>query len=619
MPNGTATAGDKNYWRGQADAHFADLKEGQEKIHNCLKKHIEQTEERLNGLEQKTAVHSTKIKIHWLLILVVLASVLGLGVRAAFGMVEPDRDTVQFYKDGSIRYDYSFNLIGQDTASFGPFRVKDYRSFGFYMRAEGTDSIHLGAICLQSDIQDSVFARVDGYSVIDTSFTDSAIARWYPVYPTGLTYITYYVYGNAGNDGSDSCSVRVRLVFGKWKGTMRTIPGTGVYVHHHAEVVGDQDIHGFVNFYADSIEQGRPALVYGYNSNFAYLYPDPGRGFPGSQIYFSLGTSDYRVDTSWTSIANVVQLRFTPSVKIELRAGKFKFYSADVVPFLTNNLDMGVSSLRWRQVHGRSVHCDSLLTNRIRVTSGLPSSFDTTLNLTVAASGTDCPALSIPNADVGMTIKPGAWPFNVAGYLATGLFFTAGGAAVYKGYGDIFFGVELLGANKGDVNFFDNAATPVRHMWWDASKQKFFFNSNDGSWLDVSGDGQLLIYGGDALYLSTGAPSNPIIFTGRLRPYSNHASSIGSGTCAVDTVYAADFNVTSSMFSGTGAEALSILETIQALPGDRLDHEAIDPYLTPSSPNAVSLNRWIALLTVAVQDLGKKNIELAQRIEELSR
>lgn len=603
MSNGTATPKDQNYWRGQADAHFADLKEGQEKIHTCLKKHIEQTENRLNGLEQKTAVHSTNIKIHWLLIAVVLASLLGLGVRAAFGMVEPDRDTVQFYEDGSIRYDYSFKLIAQDTASFGPFRVKDYRSFGLYLRAEGTDSIHLAAIHLQSDIQDSVFARVDGYSVIDTTFTDSAIAYWYAVYPSGLTYITYYVYGNAGNDASDSCSVRLRLLFSTWKGTMRTIPGTGVYVHHHDEFVGDIDIHGFVNFYADSIEQGRPALVCGYNSNFAYLYPDPGRGaLPGQNMTFNLGNVEDKFDTTWFNVINTTKIKFGTTVYLSAPAAVLTLSGiVDLIADQTNTVGLGTAAKRWKGIHGRSVFADTVTTTF--------ASIDNLLATVVSKDAT-----------AALTVQPGSYAFNVDGYPFTGLFFNSNGYMSFMGDNDEFFRTTLLGTHKGDVAFYDNAATPVRHMWWDASTQKLYLGSGNTSHLDVSTTGTLRIFATEGLDLVTDAGiTDHIRFNARLCPAVGTAPSIGSGLLPVDTVYAADFAVTSSMFSGSGAEALSILETVQALPGDRLDHEAIHPYLTPSSPNTVSLNRWIALLTVAVQELGKKNIELAQRIEELSR
>jgi len=84
MPNGAPPEHtDWNTWRGQTDAHFGALKDGQEKIHGCLKKHIEQTEQRLNGVEQETAVHSTKIKTHWWFIAFIIASLLGLGVKAA--------------------------------------------------------------------------------------------------------------------------------------------------------------------------------------------------------------------------------------------------------------------------------------------------------------------------------------------------------------------------------------------------------------------------------------------------------------------------------------------------------------------------------------------------------
>jgi len=251
-------------WRATSEADTKHIVAGVDELKDTFEKYAEKAGERMTDVELEVATNKQKtigefkvvktgIKIHWLLIALIMSALLGLGVRAAFGMVEASRDTIEYYTDGSIKYDYSFKLIGQDTVSLGPFRVKGYQSCGFYMRVEGTDSIDLAAISLQSDIQDSVFARVQGYSVIDTNFSDSAIAHWYPVYSSGLTYTVYYVYGNAANDPTDSCSVRVRLLFSTWKGTMRTIPGTGVYVHHHDSFDKPVDFRDGVTFHAEVV------------------------------------------------------------------------------------------------------------------------------------------------------------------------------------------------------------------------------------------------------------------------------------------------------------------------------------------------------------------------------
>lgn len=622
MPNATPTAEHKdwNTWRGTVDTHLQGIKQSQEAIHTCLKKHIEQTDDKLQEVELEVATNKQKTvgefkvvktrfnTLHWLIRLIV-AGLLGLaffGLRTqAFGTLTDfsyaDVDTV--IADGqTIIYDYHFKIYRTDTIASWAIEVDDYESFACYIEGQSlphADSFAMAALYYQSGTYDSLFARIPGYerSVLDTAITDPA-GLWHTFYPL-LKYVKIYIYGDTiggvANPVStaDSNTVSVRIRLSKWKGTRLRIPGTEVSAHHHAEVVGDQDIHGFVNLYADSIEQTRPALVYGYNSNIAYLRPDPGRGLPGSQIYFTLGTTVYRVDTSWTSIANVVDLRFTSSIKLKVDGGDFTFYSADLVGQSSDAQSLGVAGTRWRQLHARGAHTDSVVTTF--------ASIDTLLARVVSKDAT-----------AALTIQSGSYAFNVAGYLTTGIRFNANGWAAFKGDGDEFFRVTVLGVNKGDVAFYDNAATPVRHAWWNASNQHLYFNSNDNSYIDASTISELTIFGLGELALESGAD---ITFNTRFSPTSDHGASIGSGAFAVDTVYAADFSVTSSMFSGTGAEALSILETVQALPGDRLDHEVIHPYLTPSSPNTVSLNRWIALLTVAVRELQAEVEYLKKKTE----
>jgi len=192
-----------------------------------------------------------------------IVTILVLLTRSAFGTLTDfsfaDRDTVLADKD-MIIYDYHFKIYRTDTIASWAIEVDDYESFACYIEGYDlphSDSFAMAAVYYQSGTYDSLFSRISGYerSILDTAITDT-IGQWHTFYPL-LKYVKIYIYGDtigtAANpvSSADSNTVRVRVRLSKWKGTMKKIPGTGVYAHHHSTF--DDDVTFRAQLLADTI------------------------------------------------------------------------------------------------------------------------------------------------------------------------------------------------------------------------------------------------------------------------------------------------------------------------------------------------------------------------------
>jgi len=628
MPNASPKNNDWDHndwirWRATSEADTKYIKHGVDELKETFKEYAEKSEERINGVEIEVAKNKQKtigefkmvktgIKIHWLLIALIISALLGLGVRAAFGMEEASRDTVEFYKDGSIRYDYSVKLIGQDTVSFGPFRVKDYRSFGLYLRVEGADSIDLGAICLQSDIQDSVFARVDGYSVIDTSFSDSAIAHWYAVYPSGLTYITYYVYGNAGNDLGDSCSVRVRLLFSTWKGTLRTYPGTGVYVHHHDAFDKPVDFRDSVTFYALDFPTPSPYKALRWSPYHKMLYPltdlDVSLGDPSHRYgavygrYFYLnatavldgtvaGEIRSGADFSPTTDANKNlgrsdgQWDTTFTVHVIADSADIIYGSIDTVYSNLYPITDGTISLGSATRHFGSIYTNQILfgtdrrfsygTNGIMSQADLYPAVDLADNLGLANNRYDSlfclnvVADTFPNtivsknATAAVSAQPNSYPFNVVGYPTSGIYFEkasgrdgAGLLLDYRRKGSNYPDWRLTGlgtALLGKIRFKGAGTNLVTADVLGRDKGDFTLYDNTGAkYLQWDASNQLLMLTSNQYaWLDARTPSELTIF-------ANNNLRLATDGVTGDITFDNDFVPTTDIAQNIGTAALGV-------------------------------------------------------------
>jgi hypothetical protein len=532
-------------------------------------------------------------------------------VGQAWAISTPDRDTLKVYDDGTVRYDYSFKVSGRDTAQFGPFMVQNYRSYSVYLWTTDTTTgdIDVALVALQSDIQDSLFSRVDLYSAIDTSVTDSATGHWYDVPVIALRYIKYYVYGNSDNQSTpDTTLVRLRLVFAKWKGTQKTLPAGGIYANFPSyfwRPVSFSDSLSFWGWSSDWPRLLKPYLAWSphgrtlmpivnagvslgdashyyqhqYTSNLTMnsgaTLTGAGTGVISSNATIRpitnksdpLGSSSYWWKALWTASVRADSGVFDSVLTVPRRAAPFIPATAGDIMFESDEYQLRYypGGVRWHYILDDST--DQLV--------GGQKSFNAPLQVRTSTKS----AVVCSTAYAGLKIQNNQYAFCADADTTAGIrFHVSGATGIFQFLGDgadARLYIQATGSNKGDVLFFDNAATPATKLQWDASKT-------------------------------------------RLVPGADHGTDLGTAANAFDTMYAADFNVTSEMFTGDGEQAFCILNTVQPTADGRVDYEAIDPYMNPNG-EATSMNRWLAVLTTAVIDLKKKTDEQAKLIAELSK